>query len=217
MDNVFQNYANQRLKNKELIIILNKDDMDIKKWKAKAKKYKNVFIYHLPEKMTVGQCKNFAVPKTNYSHIAKFDDDDYYAPRYLEFAWKAFRKNKQAAIVGKSSIYYYFKRSMKLGLFSSNAEYQFVKWVADSTLVFKKEIFKHVQFSKMKVGSDQRFQMDCKKKGFYIYSTSRHDHTVIRSENPNNHTWKINDSDLLKTCTNIVHTNDFKPIVTSPV
>ncbi|RSL28880.1 glycosyltransferase family 2 protein, partial [Salibacterium salarium] len=213
-ENVFQNYTNQVLKNKELIIILNKDDMDVNKWKEKARKYKNVTIYHLPEKLSVGECKNFAVQQSNYRYIAKFDDDDYYAPLYLESAWLAFRKNKQIDLIGKSSIYYYFKKRKVLGLFQTQAENKFVSWVADSTLVFKKEVFNKVRFTNMKAGSDKKFQMDCKKKGFNIFSTDRYNHAAIRRENPNHHTWKIKDQDLLRTCTNIVHTKDFKSIVT---
>lgn len=71
MDNVFENYSHQVFKKKELIIILNHDDMDLKQWIQKAKQYPNVFVYQLPSKKTVGECKNFAVKKAKYSYIGK--------------------------------------------------------------------------------------------------------------------------------------------------
>src|SRR5699024_1245256 len=64
--------------------------------------------------------------------------------------------------------------------------------VTDSTLVFKKDIFNHVCFRKQKVGSDKRFQRDCKVMGYNIFSTDRYNHAVIRSKNEK-HTWKISE------------------------
>src|SRR5699024_5233007 len=104
MDNIFHNYAIQTMKNKELIIILNNDDMDLNVWKKEAKQYPSVFIYQMPERMMVSDCKNYAVKKATYNHIAKFDDDDYYAPSYLQSAWNAFAKHQEADIVGKSCV-----------------------------------------------------------------------------------------------------------------
>src|SRR5690625_907062 len=91
MENIFYNYSIQTMKNKELIIILNNDDMDIDVWKNKAKEYPSVFIYQMPARMMVSDCKNYAIQKAKYNHIAKFDDDDYYATSYLQSVWITFR------------------------------------------------------------------------------------------------------------------------------
>src|SRR5699024_964676 len=107
MENIFHNYSIQTMKDKELIIILNKDDMALHVWRKEAKKYPSVFIYQMPERMMISDCKNEAIQKASYNHIAKFDDDDYYAPSYLQSAWKTFRNYREADIVGKSSVYYY--------------------------------------------------------------------------------------------------------------
>ena len=42
--NIFNNYARQKWKMKELIIVVNKDDMNISRYKKKALRYKNVRI-----------------------------------------------------------------------------------------------------------------------------------------------------------------------------
>ncbi|WP_350006459.1 glycosyltransferase family 2 protein [Shouchella clausii] len=217
MNTVFDNYLRQTMKDKELIVILNQDKMDLSFWKEQAKKLPRVSVFQVPEHLSVGECKNIAAEKTAYSHIAKFDDDDYYAPLYLESAWSAFEKQGEADIVGKSSVYFYFQKSKCLGFFPSLYEDRFAKQVVDSTLVFRKELLKDVCFPKMKVGSDKKFQKDCAAKGFRIFSTDRYNHAVIRSGNPNHHTWKISDEHLLKGCINLVYTDDYKPLVTGLV
>ncbi|MEH7483552.1 glycosyltransferase, partial [Neobacillus drentensis] len=113
MDNVFKNYQQQTWREKELFIILNKDSMDIDKWIKKAKKYPNVWVYQLHEKAALGDCLNFGVLNSNYDIIAKFDDDDYYGPDYIANAMSVF-EDPNISIVGKSSIYIYFKNKKAL-------------------------------------------------------------------------------------------------------
>lgn len=214
MENIFYNYSIQTMKYKELIIILNKDAMDLNHWKIEAKKYPSVFIYQMPEATTVGDCKNYAVEKARYNHIAKFDDDDYYAPSYLQSAWTIFTNHKKADIVGKSSVYYYFQERRLLCLFPSLTENTWTDYVADSTLIFKKDILNHVRFQKQKIGSDKKFQKDCKVKGYKIFSTDRYNHAVIRNGN-RNHTWKINDQKFIAVCSEAVYTDNYRSIVTA--
>lgn len=216
MDNVFHNYSIQTMKNKELIIILNKDEMNLDVWRNEAKKYPSVTVCQLPERMMISECKNIAIRKAKYDHIAKFDDDDYYAPAYLQTAWDVFMKNPEADIVGKSSVYFYFQDRKLLCLFSSANENTWTDHVIDSTLSFKKDIFQHVRYRKWKVGTDKIFQRDCIAKGYNIFSTDRYNHTVIRRSNQH-HTWKITEQSFIDICTNVVYTNDYQSIVTSPL
>ncbi|QQK79600.1 glycosyltransferase family 2 protein [Salicibibacter cibi] len=212
MKQVFENYSGQSLKEKELVLILNNDAMDIKQWLREAKKHPNVSVYQLPEHLSVSECKNFAVKQSNYRYIAKFDDDDYYAPPYLNVVYEAFNKQKKAAIVGKSSIYVYFEKECCLGLLASETENGFVHRVADSTLAFKKDIFPNIRFTNMKVGSDKRFQMDARAKGFAIYSTDHYNHVAIRGGDA--HTWHMKDDQLMKMCIEKRYTRDFPSIIT---
>ena len=94
MNNIFENFSRQNWKEKELIIILNNDKMDIEKWKEKAADYENVTIYQLPQEKTLGNCLNFGIEKAKYDIVAKFDDDDYYSPYYLTEAMEIFKTDK---------------------------------------------------------------------------------------------------------------------------
>lgn len=211
IDNVFQNFERQLYKNKEMIIVLNNNDMDKDLWKSKAKKYKNVKVYMLDESNSLGKCLNFAVSKSKYDIVAKFDDDDYYGPKYLSDSIKAL---KYADVIGKAASFVYFKKDKILGLRSPLKENKYVKHMDGPTLIIKKHVFNKVKFADIHRGVDTQFSKDCMKNRIRIYSTNRFHHVYIRSESSDNHTWKIKNEDLLKRCRKIeIGIEDFTPYV----
>lgn len=210
IDNVFKNYHQQTWKDKELIIILNKDSMDIDKWIMKAKNDRNIRVYQLHEKATLGDCLNFGILKANYDNIAKFDDDDFYGPNYLASAMQAL-ENKKVSIVGKSSYYIYFKNKKAL-VFVSGIENDITDTVAGASLVFRKEVWDTVQFEKVNRAEDYFFIDQCKKNGFNVYSLDHYDFAVIR-HTTENHTWKVSDEDLMGWGELVAYTDDYQSIV----
>lgn len=213
MENIFLNYSSQTIENKELIIILNNDSINLSRWIGKAANYSNVSVFQLPEWYTASECKMFASQQASFDYIAKFDDDDYYAPNYLISIWSIYQTNKEVDIIGKSTVYVYFQESNYLGVLHSSKENQYTNRVVDSTLTFKKDVLSKVSFIRSKYGSDAKFQKDCIYNGFNIYSTDRFNHVVFRNEHHNDHTWKITDQQLMNACTDLICTNDFKSII----
>ena len=211
IDNVFQNFLQQNWDDKELIIILNKDTMDIDKWIEKAQDYPNIRVYQLHEKAALGDCLNFGILKSNYDIIAKFDDDDYYGPNYLTIALNAF-KNDKVSIAGKSSYYIYFK-SKKALIFVPGEENSFTDTVSGATLVFRKEIFKKVPFEKVNLAEDYIFIDQAKKCGYTVFALDHNDFAVIR-HNTENHTWKVSDEELIGWGELVAYTEDFQTIIT---
>lgn len=197
MENVFNNYARQDFQNKEMIIIINKNDMDINRWLTKSKEYTNIQIYKLDEKITLGECLNFGISKSKFNLIAKFDDDDYYGPKYLSDSIKAFR-NIDADVIGKAACFVYFKKSKKLAIRCGKQENKYVEHMDGNTLIFKRKVFDKIKFADIPNGVDVQISKDCKKNGFKIYSINKYHHVYIRSESPETHTWKINDEDLIR-------------------
>lgn len=210
IDNVFKNYQQQTYQDKELIIILNKDSMDINRWIGKARNYPNVQVYQLHEKATLGDCLNFGVMNSTYDIIAKFDDDDFYGPEYIASSMDAF-KDKNISIIGKSSCYIYFKNNKAL-IHVPGAENSITDTVAGATLMFRKEVFYYFRFEKVNRAEDYFFIDQAKKAGFTIYSTSRNHFAVIR-HNSENHSWKISDEDLMGWGDIIAYTDDFQSFV----
>ncbi|KWX71917.1 glycosyltransferase [Paenibacillus jilunlii] len=123
MDTLFRNYARQSYRNKELIVILNHKNLKITEYIKAARKYKNVTIYSLPDETSLGRCLSYGVERANCSFIAKFDDDDYYAPDYLTDSMRIQRQTN-ADIVGKRAHYMYLSGKKLLLLRYPNKENQ---------------------------------------------------------------------------------------------
>ncbi|XQY93100.1 glycosyltransferase [Metabacillus sp. HB246100] len=210
LENVFNNYDQQLWNEKELILILNKDKLNLRSWQEKAEKYPNVRVFQLHEGATLGECLNYGILKAQYDYIAKFDDDDYYGPNYLSNSMKVF-KNKEISILGKSSYYVYFLNQKAL-MRIQNKENTFDDSVSGATFIFRKEVFNNVQFQKRTRAEDYYFIEDCKKNGYKIFTTSKDDFVAIRYD-IENHTWQITDEDFLTWGEVVTYTDDFKSIL----
>lgn len=213
INNIIENYTNQLLKDKELIIILNNDKMDINLIKGKIGATQRVSIYQLPQDCTLGECLNYGIEKASYDYIAKFDDDDYYGPEYLVESMNALQKTN-ANIVGKEEFFVFLKSMNALLLRGRGLSNRYVNHVGGATLVFEKLITDKVKFPKLVLGEDTEFQKNCINYGYRIYSTSRYNFAAIREKNANEHTWKISDKRLIKHGEIITFTDNFKSIVT---
>lgn len=210
--NIIENYTNQLFQGKELIIILNNDEMDINRIKGKIRGFEDITIYQLPQENTLGECLNYGIGKAKFDVIAKFDDDDYYGPEYLTEAMDAL-KTTNAAIVGKEEFYVFLKSIHALLLRGHRLSNKYVKHVSGATLVFKKSIIDKIKFPNLTLGEDTAFQKKCIKHGFRIYSTSRYNFAAIRGTDVNEHTWKVSDQRLIEHGEIVAYTDDFKSIV----
>lgn len=208
IDNIFDNYSRQTNIKKELIIILNNNKCDINKYRDSFKNLSNVSIFQLDEKKSLGKCLNFGIEKSKYNIIAKFDDDDYYANKYLSDSVKEFKK-RNVKVVGKAAYFVYFKKSKTLALRMPQNENKMVNFVNGSTLIFKKEIYNKIKFADLTLGEDVQFCKDCLKNKINIFSSSKYNHVVIRSDATAHHTYKLSDEEFIKCCIFIAKTNDF--------
>jgi glycosyltransferase involved in cell wall biosynthesis len=220
MDNIFQNYLKQTYETKELIIILNHDEMDINKWKEKASQYKNVSVYQLPQNTSLGACINFAVERARFDLVANFEDDDYYCKFYLEKSVNNLRK-LNVDVIGKTSVYIYLKNRQILAVFNPNNENQFVndqksfgkQYLQGGTLVFKKKVHEKVKFADQIRELDRVFSMDCVKNGFKVYSSTKDDFVYIRSDDEGQHTWKVPVDIIINVSQVIAKTSNFKDYI----
>jgi hypothetical protein len=213
IENLLNNYNTQIWSKKELIIILNNDSMSLKRYRNMCKQYKNISVYRLPQSATLGKCLNFATRKAKYGYVAKFDDDDYYAPRYIQEIMKAFARTN-ADVVGKFSIFTYLQHRKLLLLCYPNKENRFVQRVGGGTITFKKRLFRYVKFPNITLGEDVQFQRLCRAKGFKIYSTSRYNFVGIRRKNSMGHTWRISDRNLIQAHKIIAATTNYRAYCT---
>lgn len=201
IDNVFDNYSRQKWRPKELIIILNGDQMNMKTWKEKASQYPNVKVKQLPAKDPLGKCLNVGVKLATHDYVAKFDDDDYYSPYYIPQAMKAFEEEK-ADLVGKKILYTYLKNKQVLGRRKS------FQIMGGGTIMFRKKVFDKVQFPLKNHGEDTRFMGKARNKKFKIHITDPFNYVYIRYR-PLKHTWKVGYKAFLRMMYDTIETDDF--------
>lgn len=214
MERLLNNYARQQWDHKELIIVLNRERMNIAHYEEAARNYDNVRVIRLPAKHPLGDCMNLAASTAQYPYIAKFDDDDYYGPGYLADAMQTFAQTG-ADVVGKLSFFFYFPHRQLLLLRKRTIPSQGdVKRVAGATIVFRTSVLEHVRFGKKRQGSDVQFIRDCVQHGLAVRSASPYHFAAIRRADRLTHTWKVQEKKLLADpSSQLIHTEDFTPYV----
>lgn len=219
IDRIFQNYNRQRWEDKELIVIVNKNTIPLSRYQQQALNYPNVRIFRVTQDNNLGACLNYAAARANHPYIVKFDDDDYYAPNYIPEAMSMFL-NSSADVVGKRSCFFYFPHRSTLLLRRTKLKpYRRCRKIAGATIMFHKRVFRKVKFStKVKQGSDVRFIAACLRKGFQLFSTSPYNFVAYRRADRYTHTWKISDSQLLRSKNAlIIRTTTFKTYTDRPL
>ncbi|MBA9084604.1 glycosyltransferase involved in cell wall biosynthesis [Fontibacillus solani] len=210
--NLIQNYTRQTLAKKELIIIVNNNKIPLAPYQSLAKKLGNVKVFRVDGHQSLGACLNFAVKKTKYSYIAKFDDDDYYAPHYLADSLRALRR-ANADVLGKRAHYMYLRGSKTLILRFPHDENRSVNKLPGATLFMKRDVVNKVKFPNQNVGEDDVFCLRSKSKGYKVYSAGKYNFVAIRRKNSSNHTWIISDKELINNHRKIPNVKNYKRFV----
>ncbi|WP_408010742.1 glycosyltransferase [Pseudalkalibacillus sp. A8] len=218
---ILENYKRQTWKDKELIIVLNKDSLSLSEWKKQIADDPTIKVFQIDEDTTLGECLNAAVVESRYEFIAKFDDDDYYTEDYLTRSMETLEKSK-ARVVGKTTIYMYFEEDRTLHVFNPykfareedrKTEKQFnPKVLMGGTLLFEKSVNAIIPFQACNTGEDSKFCEDCIGHGIPIYSGTKDNYVYIR-KSMDAHTWQIENKKLKKFCTPIIETEDFRSYV----
>ncbi|EJL29970.1 glycosyltransferase [Brevibacillus sp. BC25] len=195
-NNIIANYKTQLFRVKELVIVINKDSMSLEKYRKKVRGYKNISIYKVPERVSLGRCLNYAVSKTKYQFIAKFDDDDYYSPYYLKQQMNDLHRTG-ADIVGKRAYMAYLQARKLLILRFPKQQNKFLGALAGGTILFRKRVFNRVRFANVSLGEDGRFIRASRARGYKIYASAPRNYIAVRRKNKKSHTWTAGDRYLM--------------------
>ncbi|VTR52920.1 Glycosyl transferase family 2 [Actinobacillus pleuropneumoniae] len=210
--NLFHNFARQSHTKKELIIVVNDSAIALSPYQQMANKHRNIQIYRMPEHVTLGACLNYAVSKTKYGIVAKFDDDDYYAPHYLSDSLKSLR-GSNADIIGKRAHYMYLQGSKTLILRFPNDENRTVTMLPGLRLFLGRASLTKYGF---RIKTSVRTIFFCtrsKSKGFKVYSGNKYHFSAVRRKNSSSHTWIISDRELMAKHPKVPNVRDFKKFV----
>jgi len=208
MENVILSYLRQDYHPKELIIVLNNNDMSLKEWQIRTEGYRGIKVLQVDEGISLGECYNLAVGHTKFDYVAKFDDDDYYAPNFLTGEMAAFNYT-YADIVGKSCRFIYFHEISTLAYHEASPQFSYVPYVIGATMIVRKEVFKHIKFRNITIGEDSEFQKDCLAAGRKIFSVDRYNYVTIRHKSKEPHTNPLGDLEYLSYCVRIWRTRDY--------
>lgn len=209
-ENIFNNFLRQNYQDKELIIVLNNNSLDLDEWNKYGQQLENLQIYKLDESVSQGECLNYAVNHSHGHFIAKFDDDDYYGPNYLVDLIECFSYT-DAAVVGKASQFIYFKGLEKLMVFNTTMGYHYYP-VWGGTQVIKRQVFERVCFENINLAEDVCFNTKCMELGIKQYVADPFNYLRFRVQNKDFHTYKIDDNEYIKsglTITGVSNPQDF--------
>lgn len=211
---IVANYNRQKYPVKELIVINNHSHHDPEAWSAKVKEYENVKVFEFDGSKTLAECLNFGVAQANYNYVAKFDDDNYYAPHYLTDLMHAF-KYTDADIVGKRSCYVYFQDTKELAVRNPGNEHHYTNMLSGGALVINKKVFQDNRFlGNLAMGTVTRFLKRCVNNGLRLFSTDRFNYVYIRRSSGMKHTWNIDHDEFLRKCEAVLLTDDYITHVT---
>lgn len=202
LDNILQNYQRQVHPRLELILLVNSDQYDMREVQRRLEPIPNARVFKVAESKTLADCLNLGLEHASGSYIAKFDDDDLYGPHYLSDLLLCTRFT-DAAILGKRSYYCHLEASDQTALRFGRNVHQHVNFVHGATLLMKRELFRKLRFTPVTQGTDTLLQRAAALHGFSIYSADPYNFIHMRHADKNTHTWKIEDEELLASCTNI--------------
>ena len=179
---LIDHFEKQTWCNKELLI-LDDTPQGEQAIKILQAKHQNVRLWHINKTQTIGAKRNQLIEQAEGSLIAHFDDDDFYAPTYLEvMALNLLENNKN--LVKLTGWFCFHQASQTLGYWDTtrqdipHALFQgdeslkilagrFTSQVYRSYLtgygfsyLYRKQIWEHIRFRDINLGEDSQFYED---------------------------------------------------------
>lgn len=194
---ILTQFARQSIENRELILITHGYELKQARLHELCLDLNidpsTVTQLEAPQSWSLGNCLNAAVSQSSGDFIAKFDDDDYYLPHYLEDMRNAVMYSG-ADLVGKQAAYAYVEEADALVLRRPNQEHLWTNFVAGPTLFGPRETFRRHPFEDRTTGEDTAFLKSIIAANGHIYSTDRFNFIQVRGDN---HTWKLSDAEFI--------------------
>lgn len=180
----------------EPIILLNSDAYDLAAVEAAAADIPNLKVFQLPESYTLAECLNHGIEHATGAWVAKFDDDDYYGAHYISDLLLATRYT-DAGVLGKRGCFCYLEASNQLVHRFPEQVHRHVELVLGATMFIRRDVFDQVRFLPVNRGTDTMFQNRCRELGIDIYAADPYNFIMVRQANPESHTWRIKDEQIV--------------------
>ena len=197
IDRIVKNVTEQVYPNIEVIVIAQKyteaqfNELE-KKLKTGTKKFNAVHIIRNDSEDTLGTRLNQGIALSKGEYVAKFDDDDFYFPNYLQDALIPF-KFGDYGIVGKKEIFIYLEGQNKTFVRYKGEYHKETNFLTGATLVFSRTALEKLSFGNLNRGEDSNILEQAKQNGIKMYVADPFNFVVYRSKNVSNHTWQVED------------------------
>lgn len=153
-----------------------------------------VVVIEQPRDVSLGECLNSAVAASSGEVLSKLDDDDFYAPFYLQDLLHALSYSG-AQIVGKKAHFVRVAAYDATLIRYETSEHSYTTSVMGPTITGRREIFEAIPFQNVGRGEDTEFLRAVRAAGGTIYGADRYNYCQIRGSE--DHTWKISDASII--------------------
>lgn len=109
-------------------------------------------LVELKHRLPVGEKRNVACAHARGEFIAHFDDDDWYPSNRLQVQISALVE-QGAEVIGTSCLYFFAPKNERAWLYSFPDH----RWVAGSTLLYRRSYWSENPFASVSIGEDSRF------------------------------------------------------------
>lgn len=145
---------------------------------------------------TLGHCMNVGAAAASGDYVAKMDDDNYYGPNYLKDLIQAFEYT-DAEVVGKWAHFAYLEASSMTLLRFPDSEHRYVRLIQGGTMLMPRQVVRELGFEDVPRAVDTTFLAKVAERGGRIYAADRYNFVSVRRSDPDSHTWKITEPELL--------------------
>lgn len=202
MDKILENFRRQALPNKELVVVFHcsggEKSVDLPALRAKIKPGERARVFARDaDCLSFGYCINDGISLTKMEYVAKFDDDDHYAPHFLTDLLPAF-SYCEAQVCGRLTFHTYLEEKQCLVVRKPGNEYTYCTFLPGATLLIHRDVFQKAMFRDIPRDIDGRFGVDCTKAGIRMFSADGFQLLVMRASDKSKHTWKASDSVILR-------------------
>ena len=197
IDRIVQNLSQQVYPHVEVIVIAQKytDEQLVElehKLNNSGKAFKSIQVVRNDSEDTLGKRLNQGVSLSKGEYIAKFDDDDFYFPNYLQDMLIPF-KFGDYGIVGKKEIFIYLEGQNKTFVRYKGQRHMETDFLTGATLVFSRKALTQLSFGDLNRGEDSNILEQAKKLKIKTYVADPFNFVVYRSKELSNHTWQVED------------------------
>ena len=186
----------------QLVLVLHGDDFDVAEANRIVEQHKTAFddtvVLPVPASTIFGDALNLGLDRCDGDYVAKMDDDDIYGEHYLTEQVQAFLY-ADTAIVGKATHFAWLRDLGATMLRFPGMEHRYTYSVKGPTLLVRGDVMRELRFSSLPRAIDSDLLRRAQERDLPSYATSKWDFAFVRHQDAEKHTYRITESDLLKT------------------